>query len=234
MGRFSWRKCPKGIRIERGFSLVEVLIVIVFIGILVALAGPAAAKLIRRSEDMAALATARQVLAVARLEAVKTGANLVVVFSKDSDNTIRLKTFRDKASLTTVSGDDGNGAQDAGEPTLGDVTLSGRIHFWKQGQSKDDVTTAILLDTYGGDASLTDRIIFLPTGGISPPQDSASGPPLAISGRGIYFADWQGKNYFRVTVESDLSGKARVDKWVNEAVPPGYYPPGPTAKWRWL
>ncbi len=222
---FRWRSCPKGIRIERGFSLVEVLLVIVFIGLLVALASPAAAKLIRRSEDMAALASVRQVLAVARLEAVKTGANLVVVLSKNSDNTIHLHTFRDKASLTTLSGDDGNSAQDAGEPTLGDVTLSARIRFWKQNDStsQDDVGKAVLFDA--------SQIVFVPSGGITPPS---SGPATPTGGRGIYFADWQGKNYFRVTVESDLSGKARVDKYVKEASPAGYYPPSPTAKWRWL
>jgi hypothetical protein len=104
--------------------------------------------------------------------------------------------------------------------------LSPRIHFWKQGASKDDITEGIRFDQYLGDATLTDRIVFVASGGISPPQDSASGPVTALGGRGIYFADWQGKNYFRVTVESDLSGKGRVDKYVPGS---GYV----TSGWRW-
>src|SRR6266540_2736813 len=66
----------KSVRASRGFSMIEMLIVIVLIGLLVALVGPVAGKLIRRSEDMAALSSARQVLAVARLEAIRRGAGL--------------------------------------------------------------------------------------------------------------------------------------------------------------
>ena len=54
----------KSVRASRGFSMIEVLVVIIFLGLLIGLAGPIAAKLIRRSEDMAALATVRQVLAM--------------------------------------------------------------------------------------------------------------------------------------------------------------------------
>ena len=210
---------------SRGFSLVEILVVMALIGILVGIAGPLAAKLIRRSEDMAALSSLRQVLAVARLEAIKSGANVVVVVSKTPSKTIHLLTFRDKAVLTTVSANDGNGAQDAGEPTLGQVTLSPRIHLWKQGGIEDDTADALRFDA--------GEIIFLQGGGILPPS---SGQATPTGGRGIYFADWQGKNYFRVTVESDLSAKARVDKYVSEASPPGYYAPSsdPAKRWRWL
>jgi type II secretory pathway pseudopilin PulG len=228
--------------------MIEMLLVIVFIGLLVALAGPLAGKLIRRSEDMAALSTVRQVLAMARLEAVKRSANVVVEVSEvsPSDKRIRLRTFQDRANDVTVPlpGDEaaaaGNCIQDIGtfatspatdEPTLGDVTLSPRIHFWKQGGSEDPANLgAVLFDSCGGNASIKD-IVFLPDGGISLPS---SGQATPTGGRGIYFADWQGKNYFRVTVESDLSGKARVDKYVTAASPSGYYPPNAVTKWSWL
>ena len=200
--------------------------VVVLVGILVALATPSAAKLIRRSEDMAALASARQVLAVARLEAVKTSSNVVVVVGL-SGNLIHLLSFRDRADVTTVSANDGNGVKDAGEPILGEVTLSPRIHFWKQGGTEDSVAGAALFDTCAGDAS-SRCVVFLPNGGISAP---ASGLPTLSGGRGIYFADWQGKNYFRVTIESDLSGKARADKYVQGT---GYVRPNPVTKWGWL
>jgi len=214
-------------RAERGFMLVELLVVVIVIGLIAAIAGPVAGKWIRRSEDMAALASARQILAVARLEAIKTSSNTVVVIGANSNNTIHLLSFRDKANLTTPSANDGNGIQDAGEPTLGNVTLSVRIHLWKQGGSKDNLGTSVLFDTCAGDPS-SRCIVFRPGGGISPP---ASGVPTSSGGRGLYFADWQGKNYFRVTVESDLSGKGRVDKYIQGS---GYFAPSAANRWSWL
>ena len=229
------------IRAVDGFMLVELLIVIVLIGLLAAIATPVAGKFIRRSEDLAACATIRQVLAVARLEAVRRTANVVVELSLSPDNRIRLRTFQDRANDATspLPADEataaGNCVQDIGtfgtspttdEPTLGDVSLSPRIHFWKQGTARDSVAEGVRFDQYLGNAALTNRIVFVPSGGISPPQDSNSGAVTNTDGRGIYFADWGGKNYFRVTVESDLSGKARVDKYV---AGPGYV----TSGWHW-
>jgi prepilin-type N-terminal cleavage/methylation domain-containing protein len=207
-----------------GFSLIELLVVVVLIGLLAGIVSPMAAKWIRRSGDVAAFSTVRQVLALARLEAVKRSANVVVEISLSSENRIRFLTFQDS---------DGNCLQDSGEPTLGDVSLSPRIHFWKQGSAIDNVTEGVHFDKYLTNPNLKDRIIFVASGGISPPEDADSFPvtdtnPLAKSGgRGIYFADRQGKNYFRMTVESDLSGKARVDKYVEGT---GYVRSG----WHWL
>jgi type II secretory pathway pseudopilin PulG len=204
------------------------LIVVIFVGLLAAIAGPVAGKWIRRSEDMAALASARQILAVARLEAIKTTSNVVVAVGKNSNNTIHLLSFRDRADVTTPSANDGNGVQDAGEPTLGNVTLSPRIHLWKQGGSEDSVSGAVLFDPCAGALSTSNCIVFLPGGGITPP---GSGLATPSGGRGIYFADWQGKNYFRMTVESTLSGKGRADKYVQGS---GYFPPSPARRWSWL
>jgi len=208
-----------------GFSLLEIMVVVALLGFLAAIVSPMAAKWIRRSGDVAAYSNIRQVLALARLEAIKRSANVVVVISLSAENRIRLVTFRDV---------NGNSVQDAGEPTLGDVSLSPRIHFWKQGSSIDDITEAVRFDTYPNpiingpdDSSLTNRIVFVASGGISPPHHSASGPVTASGGRGIYFSEQHGKNFFRVTVESDLSGKARVDKYVQGT---GYV----TSGWRWL
>ena len=87
--------------------------------------------------------------------------------------------------------------------------------------------TAAAFDGYAGRADLTDRIVFLPSGGIVPPEAMGCGLPTSSGGRGIYFADVQGKNFFRVTVESNLSGKLRVDKYVAGS---GYVSSG----WIWL
>jgi hypothetical protein len=152
-----------------------------------------------------------------------------------------LKTFKDRANdLTTPLPNDelaaaGNFVQDTGtfatspatdEPTLADFTLTTGVHLWKQGGSKDDLAAAAAFDRYAGDAGLVNRIVFLPSGGIVPPQDTACGLPTPSGGRGIYFADDEGKNFFRITIDSNLSGKFRVDKYVSGT---GYVSTG----WTW-
>jgi hypothetical protein len=166
----------------------------------------------------------RQALASARLQAVKRGVNVVVLFSLTPEKKIQVRTFQDRpnteAALTApqqaaVS----NFQQDlfgdtTDEPTLGDVVLPSSVVVWKQGGTKHDAGEGIAFDEYNGNALLTDRIAFLPTGGIAPPEDTAtSGLPNSAGGRGVYFADSAGKNFFRLTVDSDVSGRLRVEKY---------------------
>jgi type II secretory pathway pseudopilin PulG len=210
-------------------TLVEVLIVMAILTSLLLLIGPTAQKIIRRSQLVAAHSTLRQVLATARLQAVKRGSNVVVLVNLNQDNKLRLVTFQDRANDETnpLPADEdaaaGNFKRDTGflagspgtdEPMLGDVILPSTVVVWKQGGTKHDIATGVAFDGYALDSTLTNRIAFLPTGGIAPPEDTVnSGLPTPSGGRGIYFADQSGKNYFRITVDSDLSGRLRVDKY---------------------
>jgi prepilin-type N-terminal cleavage/methylation domain-containing protein len=215
-------------RRERGMTLIELLIVIGILAALVLLAAPLAGKIIRRANDVGAYASLRQVLASARLQAVKRQANVVVQISLDPEKRIRLYTFQDRANDDTnpLPADEaaaaGNFKQETsfiklnvGEPTLGEVILAANVRLWKFGGTPDDLTAAVGFDEYNGDATLTNRIAFTPSGGIAPPEDtSTSALPTASGGRGIYFADYTGKNFFRVTIDSNFSGKLRIDKYV--------------------
>jgi len=233
-------------RRERGMTLIELLIVIGILAALTLLAAPLAGKIIRRSNDVGAYSNLRQVLASARLQAVKRQANVVVQISLDpTTKRIHLYTFQDRANDDTnpLPADEaaaaGNFKQDttfikagAGEPTLsedilGQSGIGPSVRLWKFGGTPDDLTTAAAFNTYNGDATLTNRIGFTPSGGIVPPEDtSTSALPTASGGRGIYFADASGKNFFRVTIDSNFSGKLRIDKYVNGT---GYT----TTGWAW-
>lgn len=222
---------------EAGFSLLELLITVAILAALALLIAPGAAKLIRRSQSLAAFSTIRQVLASARLQAVKRGVNVVVLMDLTPENKIHFHTFQDRANDETspLPADEETGrsnfVQDtfintaANEPTLGDVILPSNVVVWKQGGSPHDDGVGIAFDEYGGNTSLVNRIAFLPTGGIVPPEDTASGQPTSAGGRGIYFADTGGKNFFRVTIDSEVSGRLRVDKYG----PSGYEANG----WKW-
>jgi Tfp pilus assembly protein FimT len=212
------------------------------IGIVAVIAVPVAGKIIRHSSGLGAFANLRQILATARLQAIKRGANVVVEISITPGKQIRLRSFQDRANDTTspLPADEvaaaGNYQQDTGsfatspatdEPTLGDITLASGVFLWKQSGTMNDLSAAAAFDGYAGNAALTHRIVFLPSGGIAPPESASCGLPTSSGGRGIYFADYQGKNFFRVTVESNLSGKLRVDKYVAGS---GYVSRG----WIWL
>lgn len=227
---------------EHGFSLLELVVVVAILGLLVLFAAPLAGKIIRRAQTLGGYSTIRQALAAARLQSVKRQANVVVVVSVTNDSKrIRLLTFQDRANngVNPLPADEqaaaGNFQQDTGflagfthdEPTLSDVILPSSVRLWKSGGTKDDLGDGVSFDKYNGNATLVDRIAFLPSGGISPPEDTSnSALPTTSGGRGIYFADFFGKNYFRVTVDSDLSGHLRVDKLVPGT---GYTP----TNWVW-
>lgn len=223
--------------------MVELLIALVLLGFLCAVTVPLAGKMIRRARTFGALASIRQVFAVARLQAIRRGANVVVVASRSAEGQIRLRTFQDRANdfSPVLPADEqaaaGNCRQDSGtfatspatdEPTLGDVAIETSVRFWKYGGAPDDLGDGMSFDTYAGDAGIVDRVVFLPTGGIQRPQDpSNSFLPTAAGGRGLYFADWSGLNFFRVTVDSDLTGRIRSDKYQDGQ---GYVASG----WTWL
>jgi hypothetical protein len=215
--------------------------VIAVLASLVVLSGPVAGKLIRRSNSLAAYSTIRQTFAAARLQAIKRVTNVVVEASLTTDGRLRLRTFQDRANdeTTPQPADEaaaaGNFVQDTGsfasspatdEPILAEVTLDSGVRIWKRGGTKEDLTDGVAFDTYHDDSAVVDRVAFLPSGGIVTPEAANSGVACASGGRGIYFADAAGMNFFRVSVDSDFSGKLRVDKYVDGD---GYQP----RNWTW-
>lgn len=233
---------PKGaprrrrVRARRGISLVELLIVVAVFGALLAFGVPAVGKILRRTESQSTLSGIARVLNTARLAAIKgvSGATLatppapvVVLVEKGGEGEqIRLRSFVDVDQDYDLD-------LSKGDRLLEDVLFGTSIFFWKRGDAKGDAAKAILFDTYRppGEAAdleaLSNRIVFLPTGGIVPPRDAASGPPTATAGRGIYFADRNGLNHFRVTIPGDRVARTVTEKWVDATT--GYS----SAGWSW-
>ncbi len=215
-----------------GFVLAENMAVISLMAMGVLISMPFAGTMIRRAEGAGAVNTIRATLASARLQAVKTGANVVVVFSKNANNGIHIQIFRDKADLAATSPNDGDCVQESGEPDLPPVDVDTHLHFWQHGAAMDDLDTGVAFGGYVvngvADATLTHRIVFLPTGGIAAPQNGDSGSPQAAApyGRGIYFADVVGKNFFRITIASTIQSGTRVDKYLSGS---GYI----AGNWAW-
>lgn len=162
-----------------------------------------------------------------------------MLVSLNPDNKLRLVTFQDRANDETnplplvEANAAGNFQQDtfvntaANEPTLGDIVLPSTVVVWKQGDhARHDGGRRIrqLLNYASGHADGSDRLP--PDRGIAPPEDTVnSGLPTTSGGRGIYFADGSGRNFFRLTVDSDLSGRLRLDKYQGS----GYV----TSGWKW-
>jgi hypothetical protein len=142
---------------------------------------PIAGTMIRRAQGAGAVNAIQSTLAAARMQAVKTGVNVVVVIGKSPNNGISLQTFRDKADLNASSANDGNGTRETGEPILSTVDLDTHVHLWSYGGTKDDLAAGAVFDGYPINGvvnpNLTHRIIFLPTGGIAAPQTATRDRP---------------------------------------------------------
>ena len=223
----------------RGVTLVELLVVMAIIGALLAFGVPAVGKTFRRMEGSSALSGVSRILTGARLAAIKgvsgaTPGNLpapvVVLFEKGgTGEQIRIRSFVDANQDYDLT---------AGERTIDDVVLADRFHFWKQGEAKDDLSKAVLFSSYqpptatSVNTALTYRMVFLTNGSIAVPQNGACGRPTLTAGRGIYFADRDGLNYFRVTIHSDSVARPIAEKWVQGATvaETGYSSSG----WSWL
>lgn len=216
------RRGPLPGRPARGISLVELIVVLTIIGIVGLFAVPAIAKTFRRMQSQTALGGIARAANSARLGAIRgvSGATAVappapVVLLMEKGGTgeqIRLRSFVDANQ---------NYALDTGERVTDDVLFPDRFVYWKRGGTKGSLAEAAPFSTYqpptatAPDAALANRIVFLPSGSIAVPQATASARPTKDAGRGIYFADRDGLNFFRVTIYSDTLARPVAEKWVD-------------------
>ncbi|HXT50259.1 MAG TPA: GspH/FimT family protein [Thermoanaerobaculia bacterium] len=133
--------------VEKGFTLVELIIVLVIIGIAAVIGMPALLNAIRRAETEGGVRQATVELRAARLEAVKHSATVYVEadFAKD-----QLVTWRENNLTAGLSADD---------EQLRRMPLPAKLYFWGPGDAAAE----------GPDATFpasTPVLTFLPDGSI--------------------------------------------------------------------
>lgn len=215
-------------RPRRGFSLVEVLTVVAILGLIIAIALPAAGKLIRRARAISATSSMNQVLAKARLNAINRGFQVAVEITQPATtNLIHLKVWEDRNPDYQWGNYTLPGGGTAVETVLQEFDSESTFVLWNHSNSTSVSANAALFNGYTGATSVKGVIVFLPTGALLPPIASDSLLPTTSGGRGIYLADEKGMNFFRLTIPNNYVSKARLDKWVDATA--GYYP----QDWTW-
>jgi hypothetical protein len=228
---------PSTARALRGVSPVELLAVLAILGALLAFGIPAVGKMLRRMEGSSTLSGITRVLNSARLASIK-GVSLADAVTRPAPVVVMIERGGNGQQLRLWSFVDNN-QNYAFDPTgtpperrLDDVLLGKSFFLWKknadgtngtkdQPDSSDTASTSLFSaflpptppSTTG--TEMKDRIVFLPGGGIVTSRITARGRPDALAGRGIYVADKDGRNFFRVTIPSDIIAKPVSEKWVD-------------------
>ena len=140
---------------QRGFSLIEVLVVTLIIGILLGIAGPDALMFIRRSQSMGAVNEVTSDINMARSEAAKRRMR-VVICSRQDDTTCGGASDWSNGYLVFADAD-ADGTFDSGEALVKANQVPG---------SKLTLTVTAL-----GSTTAVANLIFRPSGGTQAATD---------------------------------------------------------------
>ena len=201
----------------RGFTAVEMLVVMAILGIVAAMGVPWLQNLIHRTKMEGLIGNAATVLRQARSEAIKQNVLTVVRFDPA---TRRIEAFADRDGADTTDPPDGVFNPVAGEPNkttdyrIGSMPLPTGIEFAAPGGEDifDGLTT---VDNGGTDE---DVAIFNPDGSIT-----AVGAVRVGDGR---------DNFFEIRIAPQGTARVRIAKW--DDVEAAWFEKGEDGrKWSW-
>lgn len=134
-------------RAVRGFTLIETLVVLVFLGILLTFAVPSLFTVMRQGKLRGAADGAATLMRQARLEAIKQSCPVIVrPLVADATNPDRLEGVVDC---------DGDGLQDGDRSSLGTLPVPSRTHLLAPpDQAGKDSVAGLSADPAGGDVNV--------------------------------------------------------------------------------
>lgn len=231
----------------RGYSAVELLVALSLAGIVMLFTVPYLHRIHHREKMKSAVREVNGLVLAARMQAVKR--NQTVVLHVDISNR-RIRSWADNAPP--------NFLQDAGEATINDSMIPACVVFRTTPDGSVGGPDAVGFDTYLGNPSLVDRLVFQGNGALVAPQHLNSPQPQPPSAytedvpkgsvncvapfhcRGIFLADrasgGRSRNVFRISVDDfGAAESTSVLKWIHpsQGGNPGewnFVPP----PWKWL
>jgi prepilin-type N-terminal cleavage/methylation domain-containing protein len=200
---------------KRGFSLIELLVVMALIGLLSLFAIPAILKAMRRARVENTARHAQLVLSAARLQAIKMSRTVAVYFDTDSSGSTgygRIVPFLDANA---------NGTYEIGEEfgKLQAMSLPTETAFWQPQQTARDAATAVTFPNDIVAFNGSGQAIVLASGLVlTNCGDAVNGCALYIGdapemGYVPFVSGKQETNAFRVGIDNPGTGKVSFRKY---------------------
>ncbi|MEM1245437.1 MAG: GspH/FimT family pseudopilin [Acidobacteriota bacterium] len=222
---------PRSANPDEGFTLIEVLIVILIVGTLALVGIPNLLLMLERSKVSSALRESTNVLQVARQEAIRRGVDVVVLADTTNNRLFAFANVDDDAGLlyqpnaTAVARTVDYRVSESGLPQGRNDSTS--IKFWGPADAAPNGTD--IADGLNTDSSSRPVAVFEPDGSV---RETGA----------FRIADARG-NFFEIRVEPRATARVEVRKYY--PTPPfasgtsGFYPRGKDATsganlWKWF